>query len=645
MKSLKNSNYIQRLGHLCQKYIETIDETERQSVRDKIQSLTCQLSYGLFRIVVMGEVKKGKTSFIQALLGAYDILPIESNVATSTVYKLMYGPKDAYNVYFLPENGNGKEKHYAKPLPITRQQISEYGTEKSNADNRKKVDFLGIEIPNPILKQGIVIVDTPGLGGLYKRHKEITYNYVPRADAVFFVLDSVDSVINSDEIKFLKDLYKHTKNLFFIQTKIDAVGTKQCDACQKRNLDILSEQLDLSRDKIPYFAVSSKNKQSADKIDGQSTNSAFEEKWELAVDSGFIPIINYLNKCVIPNKNHYIAKEAAKFLSPEIAIKGKQLQDCLRITCEENEDRLKKVENEMKTILAEVEKWRAEGLQKEIKKFQCDMANLKRSVLKENRETFHPIEKEFNEMMARQRIRLKNAREVSKEEENIITEYADYCSTKAQETINRYQEQFKKLFEKTLRKSKKELDALITEKVEIDHYRSSKVDAGILDLEAIRTGVITGSLAGGVVGQILVTVGILASGPAGWAFAATTTAAAILAGAYGYMKAARRNLENALAHLQTSLAQIAQRSFAAVEGSINDLDAQMVRQANESFQKMADETQKELKIRLNEIQKARKRTRMEARQAVAQIMPKLKQMKNLDGELKRITENLQGAMA
>jgi predicted enzyme involved in methoxymalonyl-ACP biosynthesis len=140
-------------------------------------------------------------------------------------------------------------------------------------------------------------------------------------------------------------------------------------------------------------------------------------------------------------------------------------------------------------------------------------------------------------------------------------------------------------------------------------------------------------------------VGILASGPAGWAFAATTTAAAILAGAYGYMKAARRNLENALAHLQTSLAQIAQRSFAAVEGSINDLDAQMVRQANESFQKMADETQKELKIRLNEIQKARKRTRMEARQAVAQIMPKLKQMKNLDGELKRITENLQGAMA
>ena len=52
---------IEQINRLLNHYFETIDETERQNVFDEIQPLIYQLSLGLFRIVVMGEVKKGKT--------------------------------------------------------------------------------------------------------------------------------------------------------------------------------------------------------------------------------------------------------------------------------------------------------------------------------------------------------------------------------------------------------------------------------------------------------------------------------------------------------------------------------------------------------------------------------------------------------
>ena len=50
-------------------------------------------SAGIFRIVVMGEIKKGKSSFINALLGVKNLVPVNSDIATSTIYKICYGSK------------------------------------------------------------------------------------------------------------------------------------------------------------------------------------------------------------------------------------------------------------------------------------------------------------------------------------------------------------------------------------------------------------------------------------------------------------------------------------------------------------------------------------------------------------------------
>ena len=173
-----------------------------------------QMKRGIFRLVVMGEIKKGKSSFINALLGENDLLPTASDIATSTVYQIIYGPEKKIKIFFKPDIDTNNRPD---TLEISENQLPDYGTENGNPDNLKNVDYIAVELPNELLKSGLIIVDTPGVGGLFRKHKEITWRYAPNADAVFFVLDSVEAVISRDEISFLKDLTdKMTKNIYFV---------------------------------------------------------------------------------------------------------------------------------------------------------------------------------------------------------------------------------------------------------------------------------------------------------------------------------------------------------------------------------------------------------------------------------------------
>ncbi len=226
----------QVVGKLLPMAVQHVDERQLQECVTGLK----QLNAGLFRLVIMGEIKKGKSSFINALLGQEGLLPTDSDIATSTVFKIIYGPERKFKVFLLPDAETGA---VLKPLEIREDQVNEYGTESGNPNNKHRVDFIAIELPHPLLATGLVIVDTPGIGGLYKAHREVTWRYAPKADAILFVVDSVESPIGRDEVEFLKDLTsKFTKRVFFVQTKTDAVGKEQVDQWQQRNLQVIARR-------------------------------------------------------------------------------------------------------------------------------------------------------------------------------------------------------------------------------------------------------------------------------------------------------------------------------------------------------------------------------------------------------------------
>ena len=379
---------------------------------------------GLFRIVVMGEIKKGKSSFINALLGHKDLVPVCSDVATSTIFKICYGSEVGYKVFFFPDSGK-------KPISIQSAELAAYGTEDGNPGNAKQVDFIQVFCPSPLLRSGLVIVDTPGLGGLFKQHKRITYQYVPRADAVFLVTDSVESPIGQAELDLLADLKKVTKHIFFVQTKSRLVDADAREARKENNLRILCEQAGFEKDKIRYFVVDSATKTAAD-----------EEKDLKKLDrSGFDDVARFVNGYIRPNVHRLLMARAFAEIRPKVDAVSRELDEQGAILRTKTEEERTALVRALKDEQKEIETWERTGKTEIKEQIETGLSRIRKDAI-ERLDQFDPnggalvleIEQKLNQIESVDDIQA-TVDEIQDKLPNILAEKLhDICSDIQRET-------------------------------------------------------------------------------------------------------------------------------------------------------------------------------------------------------------------
>lgn len=300
---------------------------------------------GMFRIVVMGEIKKGKSSFVNALLGKENLVPVCDDVATSTVFKICYGPELEYRVFFSKESG--------KPVQtIQPSEVADYGTENGNPENKKEVDFIQVSFPSPMLKDGLVVIDTPGLGGVIKNHKQITYEYVPKADAVFVVTESCGAPLGALEMALISDLKKVTKHIYFVQTKSSMVSVDECVMRKDRNTRILTESAGFAPNDIKYFIVDSAVKTLADEDNDR-------QKLE---ESGFDKVAAFVNQYIRTNVQRLILERACSVIKPKIAVLGRIITERGRVYAAETDEARGRLKLELEEAQAQIETWERDVL-------------------------------------------------------------------------------------------------------------------------------------------------------------------------------------------------------------------------------------------------------------------------------------------
>lgn len=373
----RNTDYRAQILAAWQHFQAVAKMEQRDDLVVSLEPAINRFELGLFRLVIMGEIKKGKSSFINALLGEPDLLPTASDVATSTVFKLIYGPERRFKVFFQRDVDTNRRP---EPREIPNAALQDYGTETGNPKNAKRVDFIGIELPHPLLKEGLVIVDTPGVGGLFKAHRDITWRYAPNADAICFVLDSTESVISKDELEFLKELTaKVTKKLFFVQTKLDATSTEQWQTWEQRNREHLTKNLSLPAEELLYFAVSSKRKSMADKHPGTAAVAPEDAKKLLKhlERSGFSPVMRFLREGLMKQKEKYLAQQTARQLLTGCAELDRLLRGQLRIAQAESKEALDSIAQELKAAERAMTEWERETYPTEMRRFQDEFASMR----------------------------------------------------------------------------------------------------------------------------------------------------------------------------------------------------------------------------------------------------------------------------
>ncbi len=190
--------------------IESIPADICKELREKIEN-------NVFNLVVLGQFKRGKTSLINALLGA-EILPTAVVPLTSIATILKYGETFTIKVHF----------NDGRVIEIDRSQITQYVTEKGNPKNEKDVQEVVITYPSSYLKDGVRLIDTPGVGSIYEHNTDVAYRYLPKSDASLFLL-SVDQPVSKAELDFLKDVKEYAHRIFFLQNKADYVSPEDLD--------------------------------------------------------------------------------------------------------------------------------------------------------------------------------------------------------------------------------------------------------------------------------------------------------------------------------------------------------------------------------------------------------------------------------
>ena len=231
-----SSQIKKQLIDLCEKTLSYAQTKEFPDATKDIGFSLDNLRNDIFDVVVCGEVKKGKSSFINAIIGER-ILPVDTKVATSQAFRIVNNDKQAFYLVFT--DGTKQE--------VERDDLENYGSQVRIDKNGepitfgKIVDYMEVHTPIPFLPQSVVLVDTPGLGAIYANHATVTKRHLAKASAVIFILDPTNP-ITEPEISFLNEVTCITPNVLLVMTKQDNYDEEYINTQINRDVEILVEK-------------------------------------------------------------------------------------------------------------------------------------------------------------------------------------------------------------------------------------------------------------------------------------------------------------------------------------------------------------------------------------------------------------------
>ncbi len=201
-----------------------------------------------YMFVIVGEVKAGKSSFINALLDAdKEICKVAASPMTDTIQQIVYGEKESI------VDINPFLKRISQPIDILKE---------------------------------VAIVDTPGTNTIIDHHQEITEKFIPATDLIVFVFESKNPYRQSswEFFDYIKEEWR--KKIIFILQQKDLM----VPADLVTNINGVKDQAIKKGIPSPnVFAVSAKQE-----IEGQKE------------ESGFVPVRKYIYDNITGGKAPYL---------------------------------------------------------------------------------------------------------------------------------------------------------------------------------------------------------------------------------------------------------------------------------------------------------------------------------------------------
>lgn len=251
---ISNRNRL-HLSSLLEQTAATVGKlgTEFDHYRCKLTELNSRYSEGRFHLAVLGQFKRGKSTLLNALIGE-PVLPMGVVPVTAAPTFIQYAELPKITVQY--QGGQVADEFSGVSTEERSAYLNKFVTEEGNPQNRLDVAEVQIDLPAPILKNGVVLIDTPGIGSTYRHNTLATLNFLEQCDSAMFLI-SADPPITEVELEFLRQVREKIPRLFFVMNKIDYLDESELEQALSFYKRVLSEQIEWDGE-IPVFCVSAR---------------------------------------------------------------------------------------------------------------------------------------------------------------------------------------------------------------------------------------------------------------------------------------------------------------------------------------------------------------------------------------------------
>lgn len=574
--------------------------------------------------MIAGEFKQGKSSLINALINEQDLFPVDIDITTNLVSTITYGKEEKVTVV-LGEPGKGKTK------TITREEIPDYVTEQKNSKNQKKAQMLIIESPNPQLKEGLVLVDTPGVGGLNTEHTAISYTFIPNADVVIFVSDSQKPMVVK-ELDFVEMINRHCQNFLFVITKKD-LGNYQ--EIIDSNREKLSTILNCAEEAIKLIPVSSHAKLAYLKTQDQ----------EDLADSNFTVLETTLWQILEQQRGSILSLRALADLGQALA-QIKTPIEAEWAACQQSPDELQEIEQEFQEV--------QQRLQSLLRNNAIWQNKLNDGLQDIREEILHTYRQKISQISNQVELELDNPELLSNPEQlisqleieidslvvDLTNEIGELASNLQQKIKQDTQLDISPFFNSSLTNTENQSGLFNSEKIQHSHLWEKTLNiaqnASFKGSIGATVGAAVGGVFGGVIGSIFGGIGAAPGAAIGSQFGAW------LGGLGGIATGTKQALSNekeknkrqVFAEIKRFIEQIQQQYSNNLNKTIKELQRAMRDELTTQIQQERETCDRTLRS----LKEAQKLTHEQTARKIAELKPILQKINHLEQQITKLVE-------
>lgn len=189
-----------------------------QPFAGKVRETADRIASQLYRVAVIGEFKRGKSSLVNALLGT-DVLPTDILPMTAVITRVTYGESKKISVRY--KDGHTEER--------TVEQLIDFATkyDEAKAQTAKSIQEIQVSYPSVFCKNHIEIIDTPGMND-DEAMTAVTLSVLGEIDAAVMVVSAAAPLSMTERSLVLTMIAEQgIRHIVFVITHIDVVSDEE----------------------------------------------------------------------------------------------------------------------------------------------------------------------------------------------------------------------------------------------------------------------------------------------------------------------------------------------------------------------------------------------------------------------------------